>query len=139
MLLNEFLKEHQKVQRLEAALAAMGRTIENAGRENRKSERQSGTKPAPQTVLNNQQSRRSDWSCTARFGGALSRKNDLRCWTRIVATENVSWSRRGKADSVSGTGSGDSALAAKRLQFGLREKIFASAAVGSPYRRSCLD
>jgi trimeric autotransporter adhesin len=43
MLLNEFLKEHKTVQRLETELAAMERTIERAGRKNQKSERQSGT------------------------------------------------------------------------------------------------
>jgi endosialidase-like protein len=55
MLLNEFLKEHQKVQRLEAALAAVNKRLKaqdaKIDKVNAKVEL---TKPAPQTVLNNQ-------------------------------------------------------------------------------------
>jgi Chaperone of endosialidase len=53
MLLNEFLKEHQKVQRLEAALAAVNERLKaqdaKIDKVNAKIEL---TKPAPQTVLN---------------------------------------------------------------------------------------
>jgi hypothetical protein len=48
-LLNEFLKEHQKVQRLEAALAALNERLK--AQDAKKVEL---TKPAPRTVLNNQ-------------------------------------------------------------------------------------
>jgi hypothetical protein len=55
MLLNEFIKEHQKVQRLEAALAAVNERLKaqdaKIDRVNAKVEL---TKPAPQMVLNNQ-------------------------------------------------------------------------------------
>jgi hypothetical protein len=55
MLLNEFLKEHRKVQRLEAALAAMNERLKaqdaKIDKVNAKVEL---TKPAPQTVFNNQ-------------------------------------------------------------------------------------
>ncbi len=53
MLLSEFLKEHQKVQRLEAALAAVNERLKaqdaKIDKVNAKVEL---TKPAPQTVLN---------------------------------------------------------------------------------------
>jgi len=55
-LLNEFLKEHQKVQRLEAALAAVNERIEGAGREDRQSERES----------------RIEQSCVAPNSGSIS-------------------------------------------------------------------
>jgi trimeric autotransporter adhesin len=55
MLLNEFLKEHQKVQRLEAALAAVNERLKaqdaKIDKVNAKVEL---TKPAPQMVVNNQ-------------------------------------------------------------------------------------
>jgi hypothetical protein len=55
MLLNEFLKEHQKVQRLEAALTAMDARLKaqdaKIERVNNKVEL---TKSAQQTALNNQ-------------------------------------------------------------------------------------
>jgi trimeric autotransporter adhesin len=55
MLLNEFLKEHQKVQRLEAVLAAVNERLKaqdaKIAKVNAKIEL---TKPAPQTVLNDQ-------------------------------------------------------------------------------------
>jgi hypothetical protein len=55
ILLNEFIKEHQKVQRLEAALAAVNERLKaqdaKIDRVNAKVEL---TKPAPQMVLNNQ-------------------------------------------------------------------------------------
>ena len=54
MLLNEFLKEHQKVQRLEAALAAMGERLkEQDAKIQRVNDKIELSKPAPQTVLNN--------------------------------------------------------------------------------------
>jgi predicted ribosome quality control (RQC) complex YloA/Tae2 family protein len=54
MLLNEFLKEHQKVQRLEAALAAMDKRLkEQDAKIQRVSDKVELSKPAPQTVLNN--------------------------------------------------------------------------------------
>ena len=54
MLLNEFLKEHQKVQRLEAALAAMGERLkEQDAKIQRVNDKVELSKPAPQTVLNN--------------------------------------------------------------------------------------
>ena len=55
MLLNEFLKEHQKVQRLEAALAAVNERLKaqdaKIDKVNAKVEL---TKPAPQMVVNDQ-------------------------------------------------------------------------------------
>jgi Chaperone of endosialidase len=55
MLLNEFIKEHQKVQRLEAALAAVNERLKaqdaKVDRVNAKVEL---TKPAPQMVVNDQ-------------------------------------------------------------------------------------
>ena len=55
MLLNEFLKEHQKVQRLEAALTAVNERLKaqdaKIDKVNAKVEL---SKPAPQTVVNNQ-------------------------------------------------------------------------------------
>jgi len=55
MLLNEFLKEHQKVQRLEAALTAVNERLKaqdaKIDKVNAKVEL---SKPAPQTVGNNQ-------------------------------------------------------------------------------------
>jgi hypothetical protein len=55
MLLNEFLKEHQKVQRLEASLAAVNERLKaqdaKIDKVNAKVEL---TKPVPQVVLNNQ-------------------------------------------------------------------------------------
>jgi hypothetical protein len=54
MLLNEFLKEHQKVQRLEAALAAMDEQLKAQAAQIQKVSAQiQVSKPAPQTVLNN--------------------------------------------------------------------------------------
>jgi hypothetical protein len=54
MLLNEFLKEHQKVQRLEAALATMGERLkEQDAKIQRVNDEVELSKPAPQTVLNN--------------------------------------------------------------------------------------
>lgn len=54
-MLNELLKEHQKVQRLEAALAAVNERLKaqdaKIDKVNAKVEL---TKPAPRTVLNNQ-------------------------------------------------------------------------------------
>ena len=54
MLLNEFLKEHQKVRRLEAALAAVNERLKaqdaKIDKVNAKVEL---TKPAPQLVTNN--------------------------------------------------------------------------------------
>jgi hypothetical protein len=55
MLLNEFLKEHQKVQRLEAALAAMDERLkEQDAKIERVNDKVELSKPAPQTALNNQ-------------------------------------------------------------------------------------
>ena len=55
MLLNEFIKEHQKVQRLEAALAAVNERLKaqdaKIDKVNTKVEL---TKPTPQMVANNQ-------------------------------------------------------------------------------------
>jgi endosialidase-like protein len=54
MLLNEFLKEHRKVQRLEAALAAMDERLkEQDTKIERINDKVELSKPAPQTVLNN--------------------------------------------------------------------------------------
>jgi trimeric autotransporter adhesin len=53
MLLNEFLKEHQKVQRLEAALAAVNERLKAQDAKIEKvNAKVELTKPAPQTVLN---------------------------------------------------------------------------------------
>jgi len=55
MLLDEFLKQHQKVQRLEAALTAVNERLKaqdaKIDKVNAKVEL---SKPAPQTVVNNQ-------------------------------------------------------------------------------------
>jgi len=54
-LLNEFLKEHQKVQRLEAALAASNERLKAQDAKIEKvNAKVELTKPAPRTVLNNQ-------------------------------------------------------------------------------------
>jgi trimeric autotransporter adhesin len=54
MLLNEFLKEHQKVQRLEAALAAMDKRLkEQDAKIERVNDKVELSKSAPRTVLNN--------------------------------------------------------------------------------------
>jgi hypothetical protein len=54
MLLNEFLKEHQKVQRLEAALAAMGERLkEQDAKIQRVNDKVELSKRSPQTVLSN--------------------------------------------------------------------------------------
>ena len=53
MLLNEFLKEHRKVEKLEAALGAMNERLAEQDAKIQKVSAQLGvTKPAPQTVLN---------------------------------------------------------------------------------------
>jgi hypothetical protein len=55
MLLNEFLKEHQKVHRLEAALAAIDERLKaQDAKIERVNDKLELTKPAPQTALNNQ-------------------------------------------------------------------------------------
>ena len=55
MLLNEFLKEHQKVQKLEATLAAVNERLkEQDAKIDRVNAKVELTKAAPQTVLNNQ-------------------------------------------------------------------------------------
>jgi hypothetical protein len=55
MLLNEFLKEHQKVQRLEAALAAVSKRLkEQNAKIDKVNAKVELTKPVPQTVVNNQ-------------------------------------------------------------------------------------
>jgi hypothetical protein len=59
MLLNEFLKEHKKVQRLEATVAQQHKDFEAAladlkGQIQRVSTQLELNKPAPRTVLNNQ-------------------------------------------------------------------------------------
>jgi len=55
MLLNEFLKEHQKVHRLEAALAAIDERLKAQDTKiERVNDKVELTKPAPQTALNNQ-------------------------------------------------------------------------------------
>ena len=55
MLLNEFLKEHQNLQRLEAALVAMDERLkEQDAKIKRVNNKVELSKPAPQTVLNNQ-------------------------------------------------------------------------------------
>jgi hypothetical protein len=48
MLLNEFLKEHQKVQQLEATVAKLTATVEKVSAQVQVS------KPAPKIVLSNQ-------------------------------------------------------------------------------------
>jgi hypothetical protein len=54
MLLNEFLKEHQKVQRLEAALAAVNERLKaQDAKIDKVDAKVELTKPAPQTVVNN--------------------------------------------------------------------------------------
>ena len=55
MLLNEFLKEHRKVQKLEATIANQQKQIEalTAGLQ-RVSDQLELSKPAPRTVLNDQ-------------------------------------------------------------------------------------
>ena len=54
MMLNEFLKEHQKVQKLEAALAAVTERLkEQDAKIDKVNAKIELTKPAPQTVLNN--------------------------------------------------------------------------------------
>jgi hypothetical protein len=55
MLLNEFLKEHQKVQRLEAALAAVNERLEaQDAKIDKVNARVELTKPGPQMVVNDQ-------------------------------------------------------------------------------------
>jgi Chaperone of endosialidase len=55
MLLNEFLKEHQKVQRLEAALAAVNERLkEQDAKIDKVNAKVELTKPAQQTVVNNE-------------------------------------------------------------------------------------
>jgi hypothetical protein len=55
MLLNEFLKEHRRVQRLEAALAAMDRRLKTQDAKiKRVNDKVELIKPAPLTVLNDQ-------------------------------------------------------------------------------------
>ena len=53
MLLNEFLKEHQKVEKLEAALRAVNQRLsEQDAKIQKVSAQLEVSKPAPQTVLN---------------------------------------------------------------------------------------
>ncbi len=55
MLLNEFLKEHRKVKKLEAALRAVNeRLAEQDAKIQKVSAQLAVSKPAPQTVLNDQ-------------------------------------------------------------------------------------
>jgi endosialidase-like protein len=55
MLLNEFLKEHQKVQKLEAALAAVNERLkEQDAKIDKVNAKVELTKPAPQVVNNSQ-------------------------------------------------------------------------------------
>jgi len=55
MLLNEFLKEHQKVQRLEAALTAVNERLKaQDAKIDKMNAKVELSKPAPQTVVNNQ-------------------------------------------------------------------------------------
>jgi hypothetical protein len=55
MFLNEFLKEHQKGQRLEAALSAINEGLDaQEDKIDKVNARVELTKPAPQTVLNSQ-------------------------------------------------------------------------------------
>jgi hypothetical protein len=54
MLLNEFLKEHRKVQRLEAALSVMDERLkEQNAKIERVNDKVELTKPAPRTARNN--------------------------------------------------------------------------------------
>ena len=58
MLLNEFLKEHRKVEKLEATIAQQHKNLEAAvaelkGQIQKGSSQLELSKPAPQTVLNN--------------------------------------------------------------------------------------
>jgi hypothetical protein len=55
MLLNEFLKEHKKVEALEGTVATLAATVrEQAAQIQKVSPQLEVSKPAPQTVLNNQ-------------------------------------------------------------------------------------
>ena len=55
MLLNEFLKEHRKVQELEATVAGLAATVkEQASQIQKVSAQIEASRPAPQVVLNNQ-------------------------------------------------------------------------------------
>jgi endosialidase-like protein len=55
MLLNEFLKEHRKVQKLEAVLRTINKRLkEQDAKIDKVNAKVELTKPAPQTVLNNQ-------------------------------------------------------------------------------------
>jgi hypothetical protein len=55
MLLNEFLKEHKKVEALEGTVATLAATVrEQAAQIQKVSAQLEVSKPAPQTVLNNQ-------------------------------------------------------------------------------------
>jgi Chaperone of endosialidase len=55
MLLNEFLKEHKKTEKLEATVASLIATVkEQAAQLQKVSAQLEVSKPAPQTVLNNQ-------------------------------------------------------------------------------------
>jgi hypothetical protein len=55
MLLNEFLKEHKKVEQLEGTIASLAATVkEQASLIQRVSAQLEVSKPAPQTVLNSQ-------------------------------------------------------------------------------------
>jgi hypothetical protein len=54
MLLNEFLKEHRKIEQLEGTIASLAATVkEQAAQIQRVSAQLEVSKPAPQTVLNN--------------------------------------------------------------------------------------
>ena len=54
MLLNEFLKEHKKVEQLESTIASLAATLkEQAAQIQKVSAQIELSKPAPQTVLNN--------------------------------------------------------------------------------------
>jgi hypothetical protein len=55
MLLNEFLKEHRKVEKLEATVASLAATMKKQAAQIQKVSAQLElNKPAPQTVLNKQ-------------------------------------------------------------------------------------
>jgi hypothetical protein len=55
MLLNEFLKEHRKVEKLEATVAILATTVKQQALQIQKVSAQLElNKPAPQTVVNNQ-------------------------------------------------------------------------------------
>jgi hypothetical protein len=56
MFLNEFLKEHRKVEILEATVANLVTTVKSSQRKSEVSAQLEMNKPAPQTVLNNRQS-----------------------------------------------------------------------------------